>query len=244
MNNLNNLLITNADGSDLPLQDFSNKIENPKFDNVEVVFKEIEKRLIELILEHKKGLIFGCVAWLTSASILNALSKCDNVQIILQKEDFLRPDSNSKGDWIKEIRKMYNNLTFSFYRDELKYPISYLSFCVQDLVDSLRCVGNHNADKVPAFPRMHNKFLVFCKFEQSEKDSIEINYKPVAVWTGSFNFTYNATNSFENAVILSDTSGDNTIINSFLKEHHQIFTLSEPLNWESEWVQPEFRLGT
>ena len=36
----------------------------------------------------------------------------------------------------------------------------------------------------------------------------------------------------------------NGIINSFLKEHHQIFALSEQLNWTDTWTTPEFRIGT
>ena len=63
---------------------------------------------------------------------------------------------------------------------------------------------------------------------------------PYKVWTGSFNFTNNAERSFENAVVLEEPS----IVQAYFKEFQQIAALSEPLDWESEWVEPEWRIGT
>ena len=51
-------------------------------------------------------------------------------------------------------------------------------------------------------------------------------FVPRVVWTGSFNFTLNATNSFENAVVLHDPK----IVNAFYQEWGQILALSEPLD--------------
>ena len=81
--------------------------KNEKMPLIEAYFDDLEGNLIEKILQHKEGIIFGCVAWLTSEKILAALAQCNNVQIIVQKEDFLRPDMDSKFNWNNKIRSMY-----------------------------------------------------------------------------------------------------------------------------------------
>jgi hypothetical protein len=228
---------------DLPyIANCSKRVNKPSFDLAESVFRDQENRLIEIINEYKEGYIFGCVAWLTSFPILKALSNCKNVQVIVQKEDFLRPDSNTKDKdaWKIQLQKMYNSVTCSKERHSMRLPIRELSVCSDPTVDGIRCVGNYNHDRNPAFPRMHNKFMVFCR----SNNDFNNPYLPIAVWTGSFNFTKNATNSYENNLYLVDESGENEIISSYMEEHHLLFCISEPLNWATEWWQNEYRFGT
>ena len=113
-----------------------------------------------------------------------------------------------------------------------------MSYAGDPTIEAVRCVGNHNSQRVPAFPRMHHKFIVLCK-EIGGEDGYR-NYEPYEVWTGSFNFTKNAGFSFENAVVLRDAD----IVKAFFREYAQIAALSEPLNWEAEWVAPEWRVGS
>jgi hypothetical protein len=61
-----------------------------------------------------------------------------------------------------------------------------------------------------------------------------------AVWTGSFNPTQNATRSLENAVFIRDAE----IAAAYGREFEQVVLMSEPLDWESPWVCPEWRIGT
>ena len=63
--------------------------------SVEVVFRNIEQRLIDEIRTSK--VVMGCVAWLTSGPILDALAEVQGVSIVVQKEDFLRPDIDAAG---------------------------------------------------------------------------------------------------------------------------------------------------
>ncbi len=252
--NLNHFYIENDRtylGTDNPenfitSRNYSDSYTDIKFDKVEAHFRNIEKKLIQYINEYKNDIIFGCVAWLTSYKILDALASCKNVQIIVQKEDFLRPDRNfvKESDWKKTLQEKYSHVKFSFERHQLKEPIRDLSILASPEVDSIRCVGNHNSDKSPAFPRMHNKFLIFCRINDDNLEEPKLNYSPEMVWTGSFNLTQNATYSLENAVSFLDKSGNNPFINSFLNEHHQIFCISEKLNWEKDWIEPQFRIGT
>ena len=60
------------------------------------------------------------------------------------------------------------------------------------------------------------------------------------VWTGSYNISQTATKSLENAVVIRDQ----VIAEAYFNEWSQIMALSEPLDWESEWVAPEWRIGT
>ena len=82
---------------------------------------------------------------------------------------------------------------------------------------------------------MHNKFLVFCTFEYEP-----FAYRPYAVWTGSFNLTFNASMSLENVVVIQSP----VLAGAYLNEWAQILALSEPLDWEQEWVAPTWRIGT
>ena len=244
--NLHNLLIIDAENNHQPLENFSIKSSNSSFETFNVLFRNQEEELIKIINEFKNGAIFGCVAWLTAVPILKALSKCSNVQIIVQKEDFLRPDTSTRNinSWESNLRKLYNDVTCSLDRYQFKKPISELSICGEITVEGIRCVGNHNSNHQSAFPRSHHKFLVFCTLDKEIPNSWEPRYKAVGVWTGSFNLTKNATQSFENVLYFIDASGDNQIINFFLREHHQIFTISEQLDWEKSWSTPEFRIST
>ncbi|MBL7970855.1 MAG: hypothetical protein JNL03_04970, partial [Prolixibacteraceae bacterium] len=174
--NLNELSIE-VDGSDYEsLKDYSAVIHEPHFDSVEVILKNLEPRLIDTIKKFEKGAIFGCIAWLTSTPILKALSKCDNVQIVVQKEDFLRPDIDSPNQktWKASLRKLYDGLKCNLERHQFREPMGNLSVCGDPTVDSIRCVGNHNSDKNSAFPRAHHKFLVFCELNSQDE------YIPVA----------------------------------------------------------------
>jgi phosphatidylserine/phosphatidylglycerophosphate/cardiolipin synthase-like enzyme len=101
-------------------------------------------------------------------------------------------------------------------------------------------VGAHNSTKSAAFPRMHNKFLVFCRAAMADKEPSNETYKPYAVWTGSFNLTYNASNSLENAILIRDEK----ISTAFLDEFGLIFGLSERLDWNQSWSAPEYRIGS
>lgn len=84
---------------------------------------------------------------------------------------------------------------------------------------------------------MHNKFLVFCTKRPGEHEDA---LRPECVWTGSYNITFNAQKSFENAVILRDQD----IAAAYAREWAQILALSEPLDWEAGWCVSEYRIGT
>jgi hypothetical protein len=63
--NLHNSSIIVDGGPPQLLSDYSTKVSSPHFDNVEVIFRNQENRLLDLIEIFENGAVFGCVAWLT-----------------------------------------------------------------------------------------------------------------------------------------------------------------------------------
>lgn len=230
--NLNDLKIPNHDGPD-------ESIDTPPLASgtLTVYFRNLESQLIQHIAEAEA--IVGCVAWLTSKAILEALAKKNPVAIVVQKEDFLRPDIGSRGKWAIDLRRRYDALKCSCDRWDMGL---WLSTFGDQTMNPVRCVGNHNRDKHPAFPRMHHKFIVFCRPDvETDEEGCKHRYlDPYAVWTGSFNFTENAGRSLENALYITDPA----VAKAYFDEWMRIESLSEPLDWESEWVAPEWRIGT
>jgi phosphatidylserine/phosphatidylglycerophosphate/cardiolipin synthase-like enzyme len=259
--NLNLSHIRNADGPDVHFS----TVRPPEIRvaaSVEVHFQDLERLLIREIKAAQA--VVGCMAWLTNERILYALAKKEEVAIVVNKEDFLRPD---KGGWSQEkIRQLYASLKGS---DRYTTGLFYSSGGDPTL-EAIRCAGIHK-DRRDIPPRMHHKFLVFCriaKFETKQDESdwrittskkevddypedwmcrpfpkhthYSTEYVPQAVWTGSFNATENGTRSLENAVIIRDAA----IASAYYQEWTNIQGISEPLDWTSTYVEPEWRIGT
>jgi len=214
----------------------------------QVFFRNISDHLVKEI--KKADIVLGCIAWLTCPKILEALSEKIAVSIIVQKEDFLRPDCNDGIKYLKKwketLRKRYDSLNGNLDRLTFNNILNRTSVCSLKLIEPVRCVGNYNRTKRLAFPRMHNKFLIFAKYEDRNLQNSDVyniglvNIKPYAVWTGSFNLTTTAGKSLENALLIKNID----IVKAYYQEYGQICAMSEPLDWETDWVGPEWRIGT
>ncbi len=239
-----------ADGNNVPQMDYS--CEDTV--NARVIFREHKEELLKYI--NKYNSILGCVAWLTDYDLLKALATKKIVSIIVQKEDFLRPDIDGGGK-SKKLSELYNSLPTG---NRLNLPLSMiageLSLASDPTLEAIRCMGNHNKDKSPAFPRMHHKFLIFTNdFESRSEEDSDANsddlfrgfslydWKPSkgdCVWTGSYNLSQTATRSLENAVVLQSPR----VVEAYVNEWDQIVALSEPLDWKSTWCNPQWFIGT
>lgn len=235
--NLNNAKISNADGPDVPIREAENETQIKGHVAVEVVFDRLATRMVNFI--RSEPVIIGCLAWLTNRDILATLATRQAVSIIVQKEDFLRPDA---GNWSQEqIRRQYKNITgIDRWATRGSWATSYNTGGDSE-IEAIRCCGVAK-DRREVPPRMHHKFLVACDLVEAEDEDgcITEDYIPKAVWTGSFNATENATRSLENAVILHDSD----LAQAFFLEWSKILGLSEPLDWTSHYVEPEYRIGT
>lgn len=217
---LNTAVIPNADGVAPPIRD-KRGIEHSSDGKIEVVFAGLEPRLVYEISQWP--VVVGCVAWLSSWPVIEALAARDAVSLLVNKEDFLRPDT---GRW-SDIRL---RLLYATIPNTSRWLLGLDDYSFADSNDhqAIRCVGLGGGSRNR--PRLHHKFLVFCDRHNA----------PQAVWTGSFNPTDNATRSLENAVIIRDE----TIADAYHKEWVALFGISEPLDWTSRWVAPEYRIGT
>lgn len=200
---------------------------------VSCVFTDLEARMVDEIGRYP--MIVGCMAWLTNENVLKALAAKEWVQIVVQKEDFLRPDS---GKWSeRRLRALYEGLRFQARWDfDLNYNTSG-----DDSMGAVRCAGvSYGREKTP--PRMHHKFLVLCDVETlaGGEDCMVVKPIPRAVWSGSFNATHNGSRSLENALIIRDEQ----IAKAYFNEWKVVLGLSEPLNWAERYMQPEYRIGT
>lgn len=222
-----------------PLEDYSTS------SSLKVMFRNLNESAADFI--EQSDFVVGCVAWLTCPIILEAMKKPKfGVSIIVQKEDFLRPDSGMAIGWKSVLRKRYDALSCNVNRFDFDRLIEFTS-CGDPSIHPVRCVGNHNKHRSPAFPRMHHKFMIRCKIVSHDdiasrgvmSTSID-DIVPISVWTGSFNFTKNGGLSFENAIVISDSD----ICRAYFDEYQQIAGLSEPLDWEVDWCQPEWRIGS
>jgi hypothetical protein len=177
---------------------------------VRPVFRNIEHEIIEQIKKH--DIIVGCVAWLTSIPILEALQG-KNVQFIVQQEDWLRPDSD---EWsMQKQRNLYQSLAGvdNYWADA--------SWCCFFEIQPIRLSGKpKNENRSNA--RMHHKFVLFAN-EKNDEDSEKSPYQPFdLLWTGSYNFTANATKSLENGLFIKSPE----IIKAYEIEWRQILLSS------------------
>lgn len=166
--------------------------------------------------------------------------------MIVQKEDLWRPDLGvlDRVEWKKQLADKYKALKMPIERWAFPHHlIGSLSYRADGSVDAVRCMGVYG--KRTTRPKMHNKFLIFARYIEpdyyTQPDSEQpYEIKPYAVWSGSFNVTWCATHSFENALYIANYR----VANAYFEEYAQILALSEPLDWQSEWVAPEWRIGS
>jgi phosphatidylserine/phosphatidylglycerophosphate/cardiolipin synthase-like enzyme len=215
--------------------------------DITVLFEGQRESLLKLI--DRSHTIVGCVAWLTDFSILAALRN-KRVCIIVQKEDFLRPDLDTGPLHIREhnkrLREAYEAILRGINRHALSAPFSVCG--EDDNEPAILCAGLASPRDKKTHPRMHHKFLLFdwngasdCGGEFGEEcDPGYGRIQPNAVFTGSYNITKNAQLSFENSLIIERPS----IVDKYMQEFEHIFGISEPLDWNSEWVNPRYRVGT
>lgn len=270
--NLNAAFIRQDDGyADLygELQDYSTLGVDAK---TQVFFRNLEDHLIEYI--DSSDIVLGCVAWFTNEKILQALAKKEGVSFIVQKEDFLKPDIGTTSNWKKHLHQLYSNLPRSLDRRDFHWTVLGLLQCNPDsLIDPVRCVGNYNRTKQPAFPRSHHKFAIFCRYIKNcccktclkiKKDRSETFNDGTPMYYHCIKCLHEGnksekshiqpyavwTGSFnftKNACVSFENAvilKDPKISYAFYKEYTQIAAISEPLDWSAQWINPEWAIQT
>ena len=222
VDNLNKLLPRSAEGYG-PLKEVAP--EHYTDAQVKPVFRNIEEALIEEINKHT--LIVGCVAWLTSEPILEALQG-KSVQFVLQQEDWLRPDS---PDWtMNKQRRLFNKLT------GIENYIACVDSCRTSTIAPVYLCGKPKT-KARHQPRMHHKFVLFGNEYASTITECNARIKHSTfdlLWTGSYNITKNATRSLENGMFIKS----NEIIDAYREEWRQVLLSS--VRVQDKWWDKEY----
>ena len=169
--------------------------------------------------------VVGCVAWITSPRLVGALVG-KPVSIIVNKEWALR-DSDMKAPSVRQ-RANLARLSGGLSRRDFPAPLSSGVTAANERLDAVRCVGHSPRGRTANNPLMHHKFVVALRAG-----------KPVAVWTGSFNFTVNAESSLENALEVHDP----VIAAAYLAEFARVAAVSEPLNFVGGAAAPSWGAG-
>ena len=205
--------------------------------SVSAVFRDIEKHLVGTINSlSPSSVIVGCVAWFTNENVADALSKYD-CSLLVQKEDFLRP-ADKQDNFKAKLTSTYDKLKCDIdCIDLVGVAMNHDNLVTK--VEPVRCVGHCDRESISS--RMHHKFLVFCErqTQYSPKRFKDVTtLKPWMVWTGSYNVTESANNSFENVVKVEN----NAIAEAYFNEYRQLFMLSEPLDWNSKYCEPQYSI--
>lgn len=181
---------------------------------VRPVFRNIENEIVEQIKKH--DVIVGCVAWLTSVPILEALQG-KQVSFIVQQEDWLRPDSK---EWsLKKQRELYQSLI------GINNYVARASWCCCFDIQPIRLSGKPKTMN-RSNARMHHKFALFGKRSATEDFPI-VDFD--LLWTGSYNFTANATKSLENGVFIKSQD----VVEAYFAEWRQVLLSSFRI--EDKW---------
>lgn len=202
------------------------------YKDIQVVFYDIEKSIIEMIMNY--SVVVGCAYNFSNTSIIDALSKKGSKSCIIVD----KIEVGSRTRFYKETR---NKITpFDFDIGSLPPLFSCVDLEIPKVKnsESLRVFGEQSTpykQHQKKKPRLHHKFLVFGELDKFN------SFTPRAVITGSFNFSQNAISSRENAVIFKNEY----IAKSFYDEWAGCFMLSESiLKYNKSKMEPEFLTGT
>ena len=199
-----------------------------------LVRDNIREELIEYISGKDYDLVVGCVAWAGDYDILNALREVPS-SLVINKEDWFRPDANGRIE--KDVlRNIYDSMNCNLTRSEVEPILCNLNICDnidKEYIEPIRCCGitKSAVAQKTGRPNMHHKFLVFCKYDT--------DIEPISLWNGSYNFSLNSRNSIENVMIFESPE----MAREYYIEWQYTYALSEPLDWNYKYMQPEYSIG-
>jgi phosphatidylserine/phosphatidylglycerophosphate/cardiolipin synthase-like enzyme len=176
------------------------------------------------------------MAWLTSSTLLQALQGVrQGVNIVVQKEAFLRSDiGQASRKWTRDLYAKLPSCivgidpeaggTWVYRGEEASHD---LFTPLGPSVKGIRCYGVHdlNAMRTDATPRMHHKFVI-----------ITMDTGETLTCFGSYNWTWTANHSLEDVVVIQDQA----FAMSFEREFQAVFLRSEPLEWTSPDIDPDY----
>jgi hypothetical protein len=201
-----------------------------------VRFDDLSAALVRFV--DGSQVVVGCVAWLSHAAVLDALSRVQ-CAVVVQKEDYLRPVARDAR--YAATRRRYAALSNELRRSMLPAPLCSTldpAHPRTGRLDPVRVVGTAGGGARGAVvPLMHHKFLVRAHLDGPARARTLV---ADAVWMGSANMTRNADGSLEFATQCDDP----VVADAFLREFSRVAAISEPLAWTSKGPRPQWVLPT
>lgn len=170
---------------------------------IECHFRNLQQVLLNEI--EQSDIVLGCVAWISDPIILESLTKRSTALILDSKVNRMGKRLQGLYDDLQHTDKqpIYDMLVnglgserYLYYTNKEDQPVKG-SFAEDWNFES----GLYAVDGF--YQYMHHKFLVLIKEINPCSKCGKKMYQPT-VWTGSFNFTKNASKGLENAVIIRD----------------------------------------
>lgn len=176
---------------------------------ISMITNNVFEHVIQILNMYARGrIVVGCVAWMSSTEIIDALSMAKRVAIIVNDEDYSKWGHNTvtpeKYSSLKGFG-LHSGCTFS-QTWKRKIPHCPLTFAEFDRMewDAVRCYGQTLVKEMDGVQGrsggalfssiMHAKYLVICND----------NDMPEWIWTGSINFTANSANNLEIGFLIHD----------------------------------------
>jgi phosphatidylserine/phosphatidylglycerophosphate/cardiolipin synthase-like enzyme len=190
-------------------------IEDNKND-VDVYFTDITSSFIRCLQNLQPNAICGAMYHLSSSTILQHLAHMKiPTNFIIQKQNTWerKPKKNIGKNVVSSAWKQNKKVKLREMYDALTPMEGYES--------AVSCIGSCHKDNQSL---MHHKFVIFMRHSPGDAKNME----PFALWNGSFNFSFNATQSLENAMLIQDEK----IVQAFYKEWLKLQKFKEPLDWK------------
>lgn len=197
-------------------------------DDVQIRFNNLESFVVSHI--QQSTAVIGCMNWLTSKKIINALANLSGgVSIIIDKCSIHEstPEYKTAFHSLKPLKFKIMNLDEQYvfgshYELESMSPNTVNS-------DAVRVFGTTHK-RYNTRVLMHHKFMIFCSLSD---DGV---ITPTSVITGSYNFTENGGYCRENLIHLT---GDQ-YTSGYFGEWRGCFLLSENIDHYKKDINPQY----
>ena len=162
-------------------------------------------------------IIIGCVAWLTSETLISSLAKASKVSLLVNHQDFQKWGFGTVTREKYKVLPKFNVPFKDVWGEKIETPLNLLP----ESYEAVRCVGgidNSTTGKNAVMvPLMHAKFIVIC----------DDNHFPRWLWHGSMNFTENSQSNLEMVAFFDDPTFALHAFNFFSK----VFLESKPVQY-------------
>ncbi len=191
------------------------------------VLRDQERWVLNLI-RNADAVVVSCYV-LSRRPLFEALAQKERVLMLCHKTDMAGPaDARNAKPFVQRVRALQGR---EFAPSELAPAAPWFQHCVPvKKVPVARCLGDFQSDRT--VPLMHDKTIVALR-----KSTDAQTYYPYALWTGTNNFTENATRSVGVGMIVDHPETAAMRLNDILN----YVLSSEPVPWCHQALTPEWR---